>query len=479
MKKRILTLGLAITAVFTISGCGGSGSNTGGNPGSTTVGGGNQTPQTLYLAYSPVSTATSIINDQLWKTDGTPANTSLVSNTMSIQSPTQDESLSIFEVYKIGNNVFTWANYIHDASFPNLPSGYNKLYKTDLSNGDATTEVSGISRDIATNLVSSGGIKHFTASNGKTYLLNDHGAPTHLSIVDSNGGVTDLPNPPGMYLEPFFSGYMQDGDDLYIIAKNTSSMQHKIYKIDLSSNSPSWVEIVSSPNRLVDLYVHNSRLYTLKDNGTAAIFQKTSATPNSTLTPIAGNYTSYWNHEASKHNHPYLIDGSKIYLAMRISGNTANGGLYSIDTVNNDQLHYEGGTVSDMGGCVSLVKLNGVIYYLGSVAFDLKLYKITNNTVTHIATIPSYIDASHEIWNRLYKANGKLYFAKSDAQHGVELWSYNGTTLHRETDINPGTGDSKPTRVTELNGKIVFQATPDGTNNKLYSLDGTTLTSLN
>jgi ELWxxDGT repeat protein len=81
----------------------------------------------------------------------------------------------------------------------------------------------------------------------------------------------------------------------------------------------------------------------------------------------------------------------------------------------------------------------------------------------------------------VYVANNKIYFAKHDSTYGTELWEYDGSTAPtRITDLKTsGDGNSNPTRVTEVNGDIVFQATPDGNSNHLYKWDGTTITPLN
>lgn len=70
--------------------------------------------------------------------------------------------------------------------------------------------------------------------------------------------------------------------------------------------------------------------------------------------------------------------------------------------------------------------------------------------------------------------NGKLYFSAFDA-NGTELWVTDGTTAGTTMvkDINPGSGNSSPTRLTAIGNTLYFRAN-DGTNGaELWKSDGT------
>jgi len=62
---------------------------------------------------------------------------------------------------------------------------------------------------------------------------------------------------------------------------------------------------------------------------------------------------------------------------------------------------------------------------------------------------------------------------------GAELWVFDGTTSTLLLDINTGTGSSFPKYMTSLNGGLLFQASSDGVNNKLYYYKNTILKTLN
>jgi ELWxxDGT repeat protein len=85
--------------------------------------------------------------------------------------------------------------------------------------------------------------------------------------------------------------------------------------------------------------------------------------------------------------------------------------------------------------------------------------------------------------------NGKLYYPGMSADHGIELWSYNGVNPPAMVqDINPGAGnryedpwielDSDPSDFIEFQGKLFFGANKAGGGwadyeRRLFSLDGT------
>jgi ELWxxDGT repeat protein len=120
--------------------------------------------------------------------------------------------------------------------------------------------------------------------------------------------------------------------------------------------------------------------------------------------------------------------------------------------------------------------LNNELYYVSNSSGS-NIYKVDSDP--SIAT--SVVSNLDPYYQTLYTANGKLYYAGTDSTHGTELWEYDSTTNTSTlvSDINPGTGSSNPLHVMELNGDIVFEASPDGTYNYLYNWDGTTLTQLN
>lgn len=85
----------------------------------------------------------------------------------------------------------------------------------------------------------------------------------------------------------------------------------------------------------------------------------------------------------------------------------------------------------------------------------------------------------------LTDVNGTLFFSARDATHGHELWRSDGTLagtrLVKDINANPNSfsGDSSPSRLTNVNGKLFFGASDggftagEGRSRGLYTSDGT------
>ena len=76
--------------------------------------------------------------------------------------------------------------------------------------------------------------------------------------------------------------------------------------------------------------------------------------------------------------------------------------------------------------------------------------------------------------NILTVYNGALYFEGNDGVNGQEVWNYDGTTLSRVTDINPGSDNSDIKDMIAFQGAIYFHADngTDGDEMWAYNADG-------
>jgi ELWxxDGT repeat protein len=71
--------------------------------------------------------------------------------------------------------------------------------------------------------------------------------------------------------------------------------------------------------------------------------------------------------------------------------------------------------------------------------------------------------------------DGVVFFTATDATHGTELWSTDGTIEGTEMvkDINAGSGGSDPSDLTSVDGELYFAAYDDAAGNELWKSDGT------
>ncbi|HUT11190.1 MAG TPA: PEP-CTERM sorting domain-containing protein [Thermoguttaceae bacterium] len=124
--------------------------------------------------------------------------------------------------------------------------------------------------------------------------------------------------------------------------------------------------------------------------------------------------------------------------------------------------------------------------YDGVHGRELWSYDATTGTPSLVADIAlgGQYDSSNP--SNLCVYDGKLYFSATDGpdqKHGYELWSYDGTTPERVTEINPTTDyfpgddfemDSSPADLTVFNGLLYFSANDGSHGRELWSFDGTT-----
>lgn len=68
--------------------------------------------------------------------------------------------------------------------------------------------------------------------------------------------------------------------------------------------------------------------------------------------------------------------------------------------------------------------------------------------------------------------DNKLFFSSYDVNTGYELWSYNGSQISIEYDINPGLEGSHPSKLFEFNSALYFIANNDVNDEELWKFDG-------
>src|SRR6202035_3431680 len=75
----------------------------------------------------------------------------------------------------------------------------------------------------------------------------------------------------------------------------------------------------------------------------------------------------------------------------------------------------------------------------------------------------------------LTNVNGTLFFSATDGVNGLELWKSDGTAAGTVLvkDINQGSVNSNPGNLTNVNGTLFFSATDATHGQELWKSDGT------
>ena len=455
MKKRILTLSFGLIATFALLGCGGgTGVSDGGSTGAQNV---------AYIAYSSNPLPR---RDVLYKTDGTVSGTSMVSNAMVLgTSAYVQEAIDSLDVD--GNYIF-----LTDKRVRTNGDIAQELYKVDKSSGATSS----------TNLVSNpqlnnnkyATISQFKTANGR-YIFSQLTSNNNYFRVDkidtSTGTATQLSLPNNIVINRPFVGeiYTKLGDNIYFQAIDTSSNTDLVYKLNSANDTFSNISVLSS------YYVHDM----VALNGKLVIFGHYPGVPNKiAIYDINSNSVANVPNTLSTMLDIIVKVDNKIYF-VTTDISTGNKCLFVMDpslapTSSITKLE----TLNNSDGSVKKIfKHNGSIFYVQGPRTSNQLYILykTNGTPNN-ATGVAYNMANEYA----YIANNKIYFAGFDAAEGRELWQYDGTVSSFVKGINPGNGSSNPQHIIELNGKLIFQATPNGSINKLFSLDSNNnLTQLN
>ena len=230
----------------------------------------------------------------------------------------------------------------------------------------------------------------------------------------------------------------------------------------------------SSPSSLV---VFNDKLYFAADGNNGAgseLWMYDGSNPPSLVADI------YSGLESSSLR-ALIVFNNKLYFAAD-GNNGAGSELWVYDGVNSPSM------VAD----IYSGKTGSMVYY--PAIFNNKLYFSANASdgkgvglfvydgVNSPSRIP--IDNSTGYNTRAFPSyltvyNGKLYFG-ADGQNGYgqELWVYDGVnTPSRLTDLNAGTNSALVSHLIVFKNKLHFYAN-DGSSNKFWAYDGTTVSSV-
>ena len=121
-----------------------------------------------------------------------------------------------------------------------------------------------------------------------------------------------------------------------------------------------------------------------------------------------------------------------------------------------------------------LINVNDTLFFIANDGDNLGLWKTdgTEENTVKVKDIYTDFDTDSDIeipQLSLSNINGTLFFTAYDTNSGWELWKTDGTETVLVKDIDPGSDDSSPTQLTDVNGTLFFIANGD----QLWKSDGT------
>jgi ELWxxDGT repeat protein len=247
-----------------------------------------------------------------------------------------------------------------------------------------------------------------------------------------------------------------------------------------------------------------------KTDGTAAGTVEVNLAPNNLANPINGVF----NLTASGGKLFFQTSGTAVWESDGTAAGTALlpklPGSASDVAVGNGVVYYAygyqapGGEQFDVGAInggraapladfvaqavTDFTFLNNRLFFLAQnrdSSWELSEAGGPNGPVSAIAGYGAGYDPIHGNLPDLTAFNGAVYFAGSDATHGIELWKTDGTAAGtvRLADINPGATGSEPPlgdgsgassyQLTVSGGKLFFTADDGSHGDELWETDGT------
>ena len=457
MKKKIWWLSVAVSAVL-ISGCGAGGDSSTGND------------SEAYIAFSKKPSPPI---DMLVRTDGTAAGTQEPDDTMIPSGDVSKVTIDNMEIYQ--NYLYFTATAVieHPNATVPIPTILGKNYRMDL---DQNHEIVDVNVPFSPDVFETQKAQRVRTDDGLFMVYeNNEEDRTYIKRFAPDGtmgivaGFDDHERAPDNY-----TGKTAAGDHLIYFgvyrdpsfASVSTGKGHGVVTFDTTTSTFS-DSLGAFENFLAGKMYYHAASHKLYINGVAydnganhsGIYVFDTQTPNTPPVRLIPNVFATGE---------YLVADGRIYVAassVNDSGQAAASGgttnMYRIDSDNNN-------------GFETLGPVHGI--YHGLLTYDHTVYFIADGTLVqihHEGTLEgvAHIDTTGATDGKAVEVDGKLYFAANASATGIELYRFDGQAATRVTDINPGAGSADPTHLAELNGRLVFQATPDGHDNHLYRYD--------
>jgi large repetitive protein len=401
---------------------------------------------------------------QLWGSDGTVANTLLLTNAtqpantgLPIAIPIAVIANTAYFSISNGINTNTWSVWRTDGT----PAG--TMPAAGLPDFDAS--------DVGTVRMAGDATRVFatitTAVGGPAALFNYNPVTNSAVALKS-----------GMQLNES-DEYYYDGGVLYFsendpvigdepwISDGTAAGTHLLKNInpEMANNGSNPQQFVAQNGVLVfaaDDGVHGQELWT--SDGTAAGTQL--------LVDIAPGAT------ASKPNHLFVANGDLYFFATDASGNSKFMRLPAGTTTPLSLGKLAPQPTGPFAACFedSAVVLNGIVYFAaddGSSGLELWRSDGTEAGTVRVADIYPGALGSNPCWLTIF--NNKIYFSATGASSGNELWVSDGSAAGTQQvkDIAPGLVGSAPNALIVINNTLYFNADDVTHGAELWQSDGT------
>jgi ELWxxDGT repeat protein len=477
-----------------------------------------------------------LASDQLWKTDGTPAGTAEVAAlpTGPVTSMVNVSGSLYFGTSSTSSGLELWKSDGTSAGtaavkqISSSPSGYrpaigdltnlngalvfaaNDGSGTELWKSDGTAGGTQVLADVAPYGYGYSD-SELVAANGKLYFLATTTADTHPQLWETDGtapGTVEVSNlsngadgqvyqltgvgntlflasnslgllsddgTPGdavTVIGPSYASYLTNLQGTLLFEGNDGTHGTQLWKSDGTAGGTSMAVNIDGGNagsNPYDFVTLNGNVYFLANDGTNEGLWKSDGT--------SGGTTLIGDISAAPPYRPELVnENGELYF-------TAGGELYKSSGAAGDIT-----AVSNPGGAVGVQELTAVgstlFFYARTSSNGWGLWKSDGTTVTVVdgSGVGTLTTGATNFpfgpTDPLVAGGGIggiVYFSGTDGTHGWELWKTDGTTAGTQMvkDIDPGTADSSPQNLTNVNGVIYFAA-DDGTHGtELWKSDGT------
>ncbi|MCA8995622.1 MAG: hypothetical protein KDA80_01505, partial [Planctomycetaceae bacterium] len=453
---------------------------------------------------------------ELWKSDGTAANTVLVKDIDPGSDSSNIQDLTNFN----GRLVFTARDHFFYQYSPYIRENNQEVWVSDGTTANTTvlTEIrSGNNGSYPGSLTVSNGSLFFGASNGTSAGQNgselwktDGTAANTVQVADIrpgnfSSGPRDLTDVNGTLF--FRANDGTNGNELF---KSDGTAANTVQVRNISPGSGS-----SFPQNLINV---NGTLFFQANDGTNGfeLWKSDGTSGGTTQLPVIGQGTTYpginnvtnvngtlffsandqgysYDHELWKANTTTVTkliaggnDGSDPANFVDVNGIaffTADDGTNGVELFMSDGVNAPVLVKNINPGAADsnpryLTNVNGTLFFQANDGSNgLELWKSDGtaaNTVL-VRDIRGGANISSGA-SRLTNVNGTLFFRANDGVNGTELWKSDGTAANtvQVRDIRTGAGSSSfPDQLTNVNGTLLFTAN-NGTNGReLWKTDGT------